>query len=173
MRITINDSFSLTEIVPTDKQALVEHLNDREIYERTLRIPFPYTEADAHRFHAVVRCEAEQTATPCHLGIRDADEALVGCCGFNDLVPGHRAELGYWLARPLWGRGIMTAVVAAARDFALAQWKLVRISAYVYTLNTASARVLEKNGFVCEGLHRKQFLKDGRFLDAKVFAFVK
>ena len=63
--------------------------------------------------------------------------------------------------------------VAAARDYALAQWRLVRISAHVFTFNTSSARVLKKNGFVCEGLHRKQFLKDGQFLDAKVYAFVR
>ena len=89
------------------------------------------------------------------------------------LVPGHRAELGYWLAKSLWGRGIMTAVVGAARDHALAQWNLVRISAHVFTFNAASARVLETNGFVCEGLHRKRFLKDGQFLDARAYAFVR
>lgn len=172
MRIAINNSFALTEVRPTDKHAFVEHLNDREIYEVTLRIPYPYSEADADRFLEVVRSETNQHGQPSHFAIRDAEDGLVGCCGFNDVVPGHRAEIGYWLARPFWGRGIMTAVVAAARDYALAQWRLVRISAYVFDLNAASARVLEKNGFACEGVHRKQFLKDGRFLDAKVYAFV-
>jgi [ribosomal protein S5]-alanine N-acetyltransferase len=173
MRIAIHDHYSLTEIRPDDKPAFVEHLNDREIYERTLRIPFPYRESDADRFLALVRSETDRLGGPCHFAIRDSHEALVGCCGFNDIVPGHRAELGYWLARPFWGRGIMTATVAAARDYALTQWQLVRISAHVFVLNTASARVLEKNGFTCEGLHRKQFLKDGRFLDARTFAFIR
>lgn len=96
----------------------------------------------------------------------------MGGCGFNDIVPGHQAELGYWLARPWWGRGIMTATVAAARDDALIRWGLVRITAQVFASTAASARVLEKNGFACEGLHRKRFLKDGRFLDARSFAFI-
>jgi len=55
----------------------------------------------------------------------------------------------------------------------VARWQLVRITAHVFTFNVASARVLEKNGFVCEGVHRKQFLKDGRFLDARCYARVE
>lgn len=172
MRIAINDRFSLTEIRPTDIQALAEHLNDREIYDRTLRIPYPYTEADGEKFLAVVAAANEQYAEPVHFATRDINDTLIGGCGFDGLVPGHRAELGYWLARPFWGQGIMTAAVAALRDYALARWKLVRITAHVFSFNIASARVLEKNGFACEGVHRKQFLKDGRFLDGQCYAFV-
>ena len=172
MRIAINDAISLTEVRPTDKRAFVEHLNDREIYDRTLRIPFPYTEADAERFLEIVRAEADKYGEPIHFALRNTDDALIGCSGFEGLVYGHRAEIGYWLARPFWGHGIMTATVAALRDYALIKWKLVRITAHVFSLNAASARVLEKNGFVCEGVHRKQYLKDGRFLDARCYAFV-
>jgi RimJ/RimL family protein N-acetyltransferase len=49
----------------------------------------------------------------------------------------------------------------------------VRITAHVFAFNTASARVLEKNAFICEGLQRKRFLKAGRFLDAKCYALVR
>jgi RimJ/RimL family protein N-acetyltransferase len=172
MRIAVNETFFLTEIRPTDRLSFVEYLNDREIYERTLRIPFPYTEADADRFLDIVRSASEQCGGPVHFALRDTDNRLIGACGFEGLVPGHRAEVGYWLARPFWGRGIMTATVASIRDFALDQWKLVRITAQVFSLNTASSRVLEKNGFVCEGMQRKSFLKDGRFIDARVYAYI-
>jgi ribosomal-protein-alanine N-acetyltransferase len=173
MRIAVNETFFLTEIKPADKRAFVEHLNDREIYERTLRIPFPYTEADADKFLQIARSASEQYGDPVHFALRGADDALIGACGFDGLVPGHRAELGYWLARPFWGCGIMTATVASIRDYALDQWKLVRITGQVFSLNTASSRVLEKNGFICEGTQRKSFLKDGRFLDARVYAYVR
>ncbi|HWB09208.1 MAG TPA: GNAT family N-acetyltransferase [Pirellulales bacterium] len=173
MRIPINETLCLTEVRPTDKGAFVEHLNDREIYERTLRIPFPYTEADADKFLEITRSATEQYGDLVHFAIRQTDGALIGACGFDGLVPGHRAELGYWLGRPFWGRGIMTATVAAARDYALDRWKLVRITAHVFSFNAASARVLAKNAFVCEGVHRKQFLKDGRFLDDATYAYVR
>jgi RimJ/RimL family protein N-acetyltransferase len=122
----------------------MKHLNDREIYERTLHIPYPYTEADADKFTAVASDAAAHHGHPVNFAIRDEAERLIGGCGFTGLVPGHRAEFGYWLAKPYWGRGIMTDVVRAACEYAEAEWQLVRIMAHVFHFNTASARVLEK-----------------------------
>ena len=49
----------------------------------------------------------------------------------------------------------------------------MKITAHVFADNPASARVLEKCGFQQEGFLRKHFLKDGQFLDARLFALVK
>ena len=49
----------------------------------------------------------------------------------------------------------------------------MKIIAHVVTHNPASARVLEKCGFVQEGLLRKHFLKDGQFIDVKLFALLR
>ncbi len=68
---------------------------------------------------------------------------------------------------------MMTAVVRIACEHAIANWKLLRITAHVFDSNVASARVLEKNGFVCEGHLRKHFLKDGRSIDGKLYALVR
>ena len=67
----------------------------------------------------------------------------------------------------------MTDVVRSACDFALAEWKLVRIMAHVFEFNKASARVLEKCGFELEGLLRKHHQKDGKFLDSRLYTLVK
>ena len=53
MRLDVNEGIHLSEIRASDQAALVRHLNEREIYDRTLRIPFPYTEADAVEFRQV------------------------------------------------------------------------------------------------------------------------
>ena len=171
--IPVNNAIHLSALMPEDKPALVEYLNEREIYEQTLRIPFPYTEADADDF---LGREVEATAEhghPIHFAIREASGNLIGVCGFEGIIHGHRAEIGYWLAKPYWGCGIMTDVVRAACEFAFANWKLVRITAHVFLFNEASARVLEKNGFALEGVLRKHHQKDGKFVDAKLFALVR
>ena len=49
----------------------------------------------------------------------------------------------------------------------------MKITAHVFTFNPASARVLEKCGFREEGLLRKHFLKDRKFIDVKLFALLK
>ena len=175
MKIVVNDQFSLSEFQVSDKLALIQHLNDRDIYDRTLRIPFPYTNTAADEWLALVARITEQQGRPLHFAIRSADDALIGGCGFDDFQVGksHRGEIGYWLAKPFWGRGIMTAVVHRVRKHAFDEFGLVKVTAHVFLHNPASARVLEKCGFHEEGFLRKHYLKDGQFIDARLFALLR
>lgn len=83
------------------------------------------------------------------------------------------AELGYWLAEPLWGRGIMTVAARAFTPACLDAFELDRIFATASSNNPASARVLEKAGFTFEGRLRKNAVKDGQVLDSLLHAFVR
>ena len=174
MKILVNDQIHLSEFHVSDRDALVAHLNDRDIYERTLRIPFPYTEADADSWLALDNKITSQQGQPVHWAIR-LGEALIGGCGFEGIQVGksHRAEVGYWLAKPFWGRGIMTAVVRRVCQHAFEELGLEKISAHVFAHNPASARVLEKCGFQQEGFLRKHYRKDGQLLDARLFALLR
>jgi RimJ/RimL family protein N-acetyltransferase len=175
MKIVVNDQVHLSEFRSSDKPALLQHLNDPDIHDRTLRIPFPYTDAAADEWLALVARITEQQGRPVHWAIRTAEDALIGGRGFDGFRAGesHRAEVGYWLAKPYWGRGIMTAVVQRVCRHAFEEFGLVRITAHVFPHNQASARVLEKCGFQEEGLLRKHFRKDGKLLDARLFALLR
>ena len=177
MRLVVNDQVHLSEVRASDKGALVAHLNDRDIYERTLRIPFSYTEAHADEWLALVARNTEQQGRPVQWAVRSADDALIGACGLNgfqaDKSQSHRAEVGYWLAKPFWGRGVMTAVVRRVCRHAFEDFGLAKLIAHVSPHNVASARVLEKCGFQEEGFLRQHFLKDGRFLDARLFGLLR
>jgi [ribosomal protein S5]-alanine N-acetyltransferase len=168
--VPVNDSFLLTELRVTDIAALVLHLTEYEIYERTLRIPFPYSAEDARNWVDKTQQAADHFGHPIHFAIRTHRGELVGGCGLDDLQVGHRAELGYWLARPLWNRGVATAVVRRFGDFALQKWQLARLYAHVFEFNRASARVLEKSGFQLEGVLRRHFRKDDRLIDSYLYA---
>lgn len=174
MKLIVNERICLAEIRASDKPALVQQLNDREIYERTLRIPYPYTEADADAFLALLPQTMDPNNHPTSWAIRNERDELIGGLGFNDFRPKvmHRAQIGYWLARPFWGQGIMTDVVRLACDFARKEWQVVKLEADVFVGNPASARVLEKCGFEREGLLRKHLRKDGRDLDVWLYGKV-
>lgn len=77
--------------------------------------------------------------------------------GTIGVVPrARRVELGYTLARNLWGRGLMTeATIALCRKLWERPSTLWRIQAYCSPGNPASAKVLEKCGFRLEGLTRR------------------
>jgi RimJ/RimL family protein N-acetyltransferase len=175
VKIPVNEEIYLSEFQPSDQAACVAHLNEREIYDRTLRIPYPYVEAHFQEWLKTVEKTTEQQGRTIQWAIRNAAGVLIGGCGFDDFQLGksHRAEVGYWLAKPYWGRGIMTAVVRRLCDLAFTEFGLVRIVAYVFVDNQASAKVLEKCGFQQEGYLRKHCVKDGRYLDGKLFALVK
>ena len=174
MTIVVNDQVHLSEFRPSDKPALVQHLHDRDIYDRTLRIPSPYTDASADEWLALVAKITEQQGRPVQFAVRSADD-LIGGCGFDGFQAGksHLAEVGYWLAKPYWGQGIMTAVVQRLCRHAFEEFGLAKITAHVFPHNQASARVLEKCGFQEEGFLRKHFLKCGQFIDARLFALLK
>jgi RimJ/RimL family protein N-acetyltransferase len=175
INLIVSDRIHLTELRPTDKAACVKYLNDKETHDLTLRLPHPYTEASFDEWFAIVQKTTKENAQPVHWAIRDDRDSWIGSFGFKDFTIGksHRAEIGYLLAKPYWGKGIMTAVVRRACDYAFSEWGLVRITAEVFAFNPASARVLEKCGFVQEGYLKKHHSKDGHLIDAKLYALVK
>lgn len=113
---------------------------DTELALRTASIPIPYTIDAAEEFLA--RVDRELT-----FAIIIADQ-LVGMVGMTGVV--EPVETGYWVGRPYWGRGFATAAVALLIEEARRRG-IRRLAAHVFPDNVASARVLEKNGFVCQG----------------------
>ena len=154
-----------------DVDALLRHANDPRV-PRGLsdRFPHPYTRGDAEAFLAggVV-----DLADPV-FAIEIAGEACGGI-GARAFAAERSigAELGYWLGHAHWGRGLMTRVVAAFAPWAMDALALQRLQATVLDFNLASARVLQKNGFVEEGVLRRAVRKGGRVHDLRMFARVR
>ncbi|MGE3807779.1 MAG: GNAT family N-acetyltransferase, partial [Gemmataceae bacterium] len=152
------------------------HLNDREVYRWTLRIPFPYSDYDADRWLELVATSTfKLRGRPAHWAIRAADGQLIGAAGFDglDTPEPYRVEIGYWLARPFWGQGIASAVVARLCRHVFEDWRVGKVMAHVFEGNFASIRVLEKNGFQLEGNLRAHYRKDGRPIDVRLYGLLR
>lgn len=74
-------------------------------------------------------------------------------------------EIGYWLGRKYWGKGIMKEAIKLILNFGFKKLKLVRIYARVMHPNISSAKLLEKSGFRYEGRMRKTILRRGKWMD--------
>ena len=83
------------------------------------------------------------------------------------------AELGYWLGRAFWGRGIMTKAVEEMCRTGFEAWDIVRIYAEPFAHNAGSRRVLEKAGFALEGVMRCGIWKNGRLRDYCMYALLR
>ena len=153
----------------SDARSLAKHANNRNVW-LTLRdrFPHPYTIEDAESFLERATSERGSEKVFCI----DIDGAAVGGIG---MIPGEdvyrlAAEFGYWLAEEFWGKGIMSEVVPAFVNYCFEKFSLTRMFAAAYANNPASARVLEKAGFVFEGRLRKNVIKDGKILDSLLYA---
>jgi RimJ/RimL family protein N-acetyltransferase len=154
----------------SDAQSLATHANNRRIWLNLRdRFPHPYTKRDARAF---IRSTAgQQPETAFAIVVRDEAVGGIGVVPNAD-VERVSAEIGYWLAEPLWGRGIMTEVLAAVTRHAGEAHGLTRIYALPFASNVGSRRVLEKAGYALEGRLRRSAIKDGRVIDQLQYAYI-
>ncbi|KAK6221047.1 hypothetical protein LQW54_001620 [Pestalotiopsis sp. IQ-011] len=83
-------------------------------------------------------------------------------------------ELGYWLAKEQWGKGITTSAVKGFCQWAFAAFpELSRIEAGIYEGNDGSMKVLERVGFIKEGVRRKAVFKHGQSWDVAIFGLLR
>jgi RimJ/RimL family protein N-acetyltransferase len=107
------------------------------------------------------------------IAIREND-AVVGTCTLTSIAIEHRrAELGFALGRPHWGRGLMAEALARLLGCAFDELGLHRLEADADPRNTRSIRVLERLGFRREGLLRERYILDGEVQDAVVFGLLR
>ncbi len=97
----------------------------------------------------------EEKRFPWTIVLKDKDELI----GMVELRPtGFKAEIGYVLAHPYWGRGMMTEAVRCVVNWALSQPEIYRVWAVCDVENVGSARVLEKVGMKREGILRRYIM---------------
>ena len=154
-----------------DLDALLRHANNEKIADNLRdQFPYPYTRRDGIEYLNYER----SMDPPMAFAIEYGGEP-VGGIGFKVGLDIARlsVEMGYWIAEPLWGRGLTTRAVAATSDWAFENYKVVRIFATVFSHNVASMRVLEKSSFVREGILRRSAVKKGVILDQVLYAKVR
>lgn len=151
----------LDDVRAEDKEDVVAHLAHKEISDNTLLIPYPYHDEDFEAWFA-------------HKGrvfaIREKRGRLIGCIGFGEVGAddSKTAEMGYWLAKEYWGRGIMTQVIHQACEIAFEEYHFECIRAGVFLFNQRSMRCLEKNGFRAQRA-RETLVKNGQPMPTKVY----
>ena len=80
--------------------------------------------------------------------VRESDRVVLGSIQLEKIdVSGLRAEIGYFLGRDFWGRGIMTHVLTAIISLAFQSWGMKELLLITHLDNRASQRVAEKAGF--------------------------
>lgn len=104
--------------------------------------------------------------------IKGSDK-LIGVAGHYRIKWEHfRSEIGYMILPEYSGKGITTEVVRLLIDYGYNTMNMHSIEAVIDPRNHASARVLEKNGFVKEAHFKEDHFYNGEFLDSVVYSIL-
>jgi ribosomal-protein-alanine N-acetyltransferase len=103
------------------------------------------------------------------------DGELVGQLNVSGIVYGSlsSAQLGYWVAERVAGKGVTPTAVALATDYCLNNLGLHRMEICIRPENSASLRIVEKLGFRYEGLRRRYIHINGDWRDHFAFALTQ
>jgi putative acetyltransferase len=150
---------------PEDLAAITEIMNCPSVIAGTLRLPFTSTAREQERL--------AQHQANVHSLVAEIDGRVVGTLGLH-LEPNprrrHCGGLGMAVHDDFQGRGVGSALLAAAIDLADNWLGLHRIELHVYPDNTAGIRLYEKFGFVAEGTARDFAYRNGAYVDAVAMA---
>jgi len=170
-----------------DAPRVQELLADGRVAAMTAAIPHPYPAGAAETWiksHAPAAAEGRAfqfavTLSGTRTPGRETDPLdtghLIGvtCLLIAPEPEQERAELGYWIGAPYWGKGFATEAARAVVDFGFSRRHLHRLFAEHFSENRASGRVMQKLGMTQEGVLRSHFFRDGEFHDVVSYGLLR
>ncbi len=163
----------LREYEKRDASANLKYANNPEVGRYLFEtFPSPYTMDDSIWWTSVGHKELA--------GIHNAIDLDGECIGSIGATPGEMEdrftwEIGYWLGQPHWGKGYGTEALRQMTEYLFQNTEAKRLFAPVLAPNKASMKILEKCGFVLEGVHVCAVFREseGGFLDEHLFARIQ
>jgi len=102
------------------------------------------------------------------------ENELVGLVGFNTIRKAHqKAEIGYWIAKSMQGKGIVTKSVHRLIHYGFHQMNLNRVIIRVNIENIASQKVAKRLNFTYEGRLRASLKLNNQFVDMQIYGLLK
>ena len=160
----------LRALVPEDAPALVTQADNPAVARNLFDgFPQPYT------LEAATAWAGHEAASGAfgRVWAIVADGGLVGCIGLAQDKGWLRcnAEIGYWIGKAFWRRGITSDAVRQVTDWAFAAVpEITRIHAPIFSWNEGSQAVVRRCGYVREAVLKQSAIKDGEVIDRVVWA---
>lgn len=157
-----------------DAEKVYEACNDINIAKTTLAIPFPYTLEDAKSFiKHTSKAIDDQTAYTFAIALKENINEVVGSISLSVKRPSNKAELGYWVTKKYWNRGIATEAAKAIVEYGFNNLNLNSIYARHMDINPASGKVMQKIGMKHVGIMREHEFKFDKYHDVVYYEILK
>ncbi len=158
----------------SDAKAIQEAASSQEVAKNMISIPHPYPEKEADRYIKRQIKEFKQRRSVTFVLEEKTNQAFLGLIEVRDIDWEHwLAELSFWLKFEAWGQGYMSEALPCVLAYVFKDLNMNRLYAYHLVKNQASGRVLEKSGFVQEGVLRQGVKIYGVFEDVILKSLLK
>ncbi len=144
-------------------------LADGSIADTTFLIPKSYTKEMAEDWISTHQSEFEDRTGITYAIVLKESSKLVGAISLIRIEEGHQAELGYWIGKEYWGKGICTEAAELILEYGFLDLGVLRIHARHMSRNPASGKVLLKIGMKHEGSLRKHLKKWGALENVEIY----
>jgi [ribosomal protein S5]-alanine N-acetyltransferase len=167
------DRLLLRPLQISDAARITELFGNYDVLRMITGVPYPYYEDHAKEFISKTQINREAETSFAFAITLKPDPALIGCIELSTQQVYQRAELGYWVGVPYWGKGYMSEAVARMLRFGFEDLKLNRIYATHFGQNPASGRVMQKAGMTYETTFRQFIVKFGEYVDLLHYGILK
>ena len=168
--VLTTDRLVLRELTPDDAPALFAMRSDDRVMRRIGRPRATGLEDAVALIGRIAKDRSANEGITWGLTLHGGD-TIIGTIGYYRLkLEHHRGEIGYMLAPDHWGKGLMGEALDAAVTCGFARFKFHSIEAVTDPRNAPSNKLLERHGFVHEGLFKENFHWNGEFQDSAVWS---
>jgi [ribosomal protein S5]-alanine N-acetyltransferase len=157
----------------SDAARITELFGNYEVLRMIGGVPYPYNEEHAREFISRTQINREAETSFAFAITLKPDTALIGCIELSTVPVYQRAELGYWVGVPYWGKGYMSEAVERMLRYGFEDLKLNRIYATHFAHNPASGRVMKKVGMTYEATLRQYIVKFDEYVDLLYYGILK
>ena len=167
-----SEALLMRPLEPGDIDEIPALVEAPEIAANTF-VPRPYTAEDAQEFVQRARERWQYDEAYAFAIIDKSLGRFVGCMGLHPALEHDRAEVGYWVGKPYWGRGVATGALRLLIRFGFDVLNLNRIEAGHFEHNPASGRVMLKANMRREGRRRQYIFHRDQYKDVLWYAILR
>lgn len=163
----------LREVATEDANDMFTYLSDKDVVKHMGLAPCQTVTDVCDEINWYNSIIEEGTGIRWGITLKDFGK-IIGSCGFlNRVTKHHRAEVGFELSKDYWGKGIASEALEAIIKFGYHHYQLERIEALIEPANLPSQKLVEKQGFIREGLLRHYEYTCGKFDDLYMYSILK
>jgi [ribosomal protein S5]-alanine N-acetyltransferase len=167
------ERLALRKITKDDANSILKYLSNEEVMKYYGLEPFKSINDALDEISWYESIQSSKSGIRWGITLKEQG-VVIGSCGFHNMVSNHfRTEIGFELSKEQWGKGIAFEAVEAIISYGFQQMNFQRIEALIEPPNLSSQKLVEKLGFIKEGLLRSYEFTRGKFDDLYMYSLLK